>query len=277
MRGLIVISARCGFALLLGSGTLLGQAPSDIVTGTQATRRFAYRAKPVHPFCLDFPFEGSSRKHPVALETCTDTKVPFAASDSGWIGAQYPAAERRGSISYRVLAATGNRFLVATEIQGGGSGEFTNLFWARLGDRQISVDSDLAGGDRCAGGLSGYTMDGTTLRFNVSTPARDILRLAGAKVSDSILDRFEPGYTSCDGEAAYRYDLATRRMVLSGLTLSGEQSSRNSGSLGDVARETQACFDTVVRRYVRNRSRTLTPRELKGFGRSFTARCAHEP
>jgi hypothetical protein len=248
-----------------------------LLTGNQAAIRFVYQGKRLHPFCLDFPFEASSRKRPIALATCTNTKVPFATSDSGWIEAQYPAAERRGRISYRVLAATGNRFLVATEIWGGGSGEFSNVFWTRLGDREISVDSDLAGGDRCAGGLSGYTIEGRTLRFNVSTPARDILRLAGTKVSDSILDPFGPGYTSCDGEAAYRYDLTTRRMVLSGLTLNAEQSPANSSVLGDSARATLACFDTVVRQYVRNRSRTLTPRELKAFGRSFRTRCAHEP
>jgi hypothetical protein len=273
----VAISVRCVLALALMAGSLTGQTPSRLLTANEAAMRFVYQGKQVHPFCLDFPFERSSRKNPIALGTCTNSKVPFAVSDSGWIAAQYPAPENRGSISYRVLAATGNRFLVATEIWGGGSGEFSNLFWARLGDREISVDGDLAGGDRCAGGLSGYTIEGRTLRFNVSTPARDILRLAGAKVSDSILGRFGPGYTSCDGEAAYRYDLATRRMVLSGLTLNAEQSPANSSILGDSARDTRACFDTVVREYVRNGRQTLTPRELKAFGRSFTARCAHEP
>ncbi|HZE07659.1 MAG TPA: hypothetical protein VE110_02785 [Gemmatimonadaceae bacterium] len=273
----MAISVRCILALALMAGSLTGQTPFRLLTGNQAAMRFVYQGKPLHPFCLDFPFEASSRKNLMALAKCTNAKVPFAVSDSGWIGAQYPATERRGSIAYRVLAAAGNRFLVATEIWGGGSGEFSNLFWARLGDREISVDGDLAGGDRCAGGLSGYTIEGRTLRFNVSTPARDILRLAGTKVSDSILGRFGPGYTSCDGEAAYRYDLATRRMVLSGLTLNAEQSSRSLSGLGDSARDTRACFDTVVRQYVKNRSRTLTPRDLKAFGRSFTTRCAHEP
>lgn len=268
------MTLRSIFELFVGFGTLLGQARSPILTRNQAATRFVYQGKPVHPFCLDFPFERSSRRNPIALVTCSDARVPFAASDSGWIEAEYPSTERRGSISYRVLAAAGNRFLVATEIWGGGSGDFSNLFWARLGRREIAVDRDVAGGDRCAGGLSGYTIDGTTLRFNVSTPASDILKLAGVDVADSMLARFGPGYTSCDGEATYHYDLATRKMALSGLTLNVERSPGNSSSLGDSARDTRACFDSVLRQYVRNRRRTLTPQGLKGFGRSFRTRCA---
>ncbi|HKO17036.1 MAG TPA: hypothetical protein VJU87_12415 [Gemmatimonadaceae bacterium] len=194
-----------------------------------------------------------------------------------WRRADYPAAQGRGNISYRVLASIGSRFLVATEMWGGGSGEFSNLFWIRLGDRQIAIERDLAGGDRCAGGPSNYTVDRSSVRFDVSTTAQDIITLTGVALSDSVRDRLPSAYAACDGEAAYRYDLATGTKRLSSLTLDADiaatGSSESSGSAGST-QDPQLCFDALVRRYVAQDRRVLSPAELQAFGRAFVTRCA---
>src|SRR5262245_20544536 len=130
------------------------------------SKRFVYRGRLLHPFCLDFTQEGATRRIPHELAKCSATPVIPKNQGKGWWTAEYPHEEGEHFvssppyISYSVLANKGDRFLIASNSSGGGSGQFSNLFWVRLGNEQIAVVKDELGGDRCSGGLSDFRTRG---------------------------------------------------------------------------------------------------------------------
>src|SRR5439155_25200387 len=123
------------------------QTESKILTSSEAAKLFVYQGKPVHPFCLFFPFD-SARWEPMELAKCTDEQVAPQAAAGGWLSADYPddgAPRLSGAwASYRVLAKKGERFLVASDISGGGSGKFTFLVWVQLNVKQLTLVKDEA-------------------------------------------------------------------------------------------------------------------------------------
>lgn len=245
----------------------------QIVTGNAAARQFLYNGKPIHPLCVDFPQERSSRRGPFPLVKCSDTKVVPTSHPDGWLEAEYPREDgaffvsSAPFISYKILAKKGDRFLIGSESSGGGSGQFSALLWVRLKDKDIGVSKDEVGGDRCAGRLSNYVTDGSAIRFDVDTPATQILSLSGVQIDASTTGQLRTGYQDCDGTAQYRYDLITEKMELTSVKLNVPDAPE------DAARNPQACFDRLVRRYERNRKTTLNPNELKEFGRAFVSTC----
>jgi len=192
----------------------------------------------------------------------------------GWFTADFAPDEGRGNISYRVLAAKGDRFLLATDVWGGGTGRFSNLVWVRLSHGEVTDDREERGGDRCAGGLSDFAVDSSTVRYNVSTTAKDILVLAGVPLSDSLGRRMRSSYIDCEGNATYIYDPATDRSRFVSLTLSDDTSpQRVVDTRPSAAGEPRACFDSLARRYVAEHRETLRSTDLKEFGREFSMRC----
>jgi hypothetical protein len=268
------VALSCALGLSVLAQPSSSQATDLILTGDSATARFLYRGKPVHPFCLDFPLERSSRREPISLSSCNDTRIQFQADTGGWRRAQYrPPENTSRNVAYRVLASAGDRFLIASEAWGYGSGQFSNLLWVYLDSSRIAVDRDVAGGDRCAAGLSGYTVDRSAVIFGVSTTARDVVRLAGVRVPDSMRRALRSGYLACDGQATYRYDLASGRRVLSSLTLRTEGAALDVRQEGQPRPGAQVCFDDLVREFVHTGRQKLLPDALKAFGEAFLARC----
>jgi hypothetical protein len=259
--------------LVVASVSLQGQATPKIQTGKAAQQLFTYEGKLIHPFCLDFPFD-SGRKTPVDLSKCSRQKVDFKKEGEGWLSAEYPREEGDffisfpPGISYGVLAKKGDRFLVASESSGGGSGQFTSLFWVRLADKEIVLTNDASGGDRCAGRLQSYRIDGASVRFDQSKSTTDILELTGVKLDRSLADKMRYGYIACDGVARYRYALATETVELTSVSFHGVEPSADA-----PANDPQACFDRLVLQYVKAKKSELKPAALKEFGRKFEANC----
>jgi hypothetical protein len=257
------------FGLMLASPV----APQQIATGGVAAQQFVYMGKPVHPFCVDFPLEGSSRPGPFPLAKCSDTKVVAVSKPDGWLEAEYPHKDGEffvshpPYISYRVLARKGERFLIGSESSGGGSGQFSALFWVRLTSDQIGVVKDEMGGDRCGGSLSGYAVEGRDIAFNVDTPAGEILAQSGISIDKSITDQLRSGYRDCDGASHYRYNLTTEKKQLTSLKLNVPDPP------GSDAAGPQACFDRLVLEYGKKKQTVLGPEALKKFGREFAAKC----
>ncbi len=253
---------------------VLAQTKPKITTGKAAAKAFVFEGQPLHPFCLDFPLERSSRDTPVELAKCTDRKIAPTNEGEGWWSAEYPREEGEvfisgpPGISYGVLAKKGDRFLVATEHSGGGSGQFTDLFWVHLDDKQVVVARDERGGDRCAGRLDGYRSDRAAIRFYQATPAADIVDLAGVMLDEATKGKLRYAYSTCDGAAYYRYDLASEKTELTSLTLNGTEP--------DTAAEPndpQVCFDKLVQQYAKAKKTNLKPDKLKEFGQKFVATC----
>jgi hypothetical protein len=258
---------------MIPASAVPAEGESRVITGEAAAGLFVYRNQPIHPFCVDFPWD-SARRDPIVLSRCSDTKVVPAARADGWLAADYPREDgpymSQPFASYRVLARKGDRFLIAIAESGGGTGKFTRLRWLRLGADHVSIANEVKGGDRCVGGLSGYAVKGGFIEFNQSLPASAVISLTGVAIEKSIHGQLRGAPPDCDATASYQYDPATERMQL--LSVALHEVRVRSGTADS---DPQACFDRLVRQ--RGKSSVLTPGELKEFGQVFASTCVPEP
>ena len=260
--------------MLMSRATVAAQtAAPRIVTGEEAARQFVYQGNPVHPFCLDFPLETSSRSRPNNLAECTAANVIPSVDSYGFLAARYSEGGS-GRAAYRVLAKKGRDFLIATEVWGGGSGQFSALFWAVRDDTQLKIVREEDGGDRCGGGLSAYELDGLAVRSSMSATTPDIIRLAGVPLHNAVVDQLRNSPLDCEGEAQYRYDLRTEERRLISVRLNSkdeysEAAARSRTKSGGA----QDCWDQLVRERRSAGRMMLTPRQLRRFGRQFVAKC----
>jgi len=243
---------------------LAGEA--DVVMGRAAATRFVYASKPVHPFCVDFPAD-SARWNPLAFSDCTRAEIAPVVETGGWRSADHPREGNfpGGYISYRVLASKGNRILVATAGSGGGSGIHSTLRWYSVEEGRIFISKEEMGGDRCAGGLSGFEVKDGLIEFGRDMPATTVIGLSGAGIDPRSRALLNGSPVDCDGTARYRYDPATERMQMISLTLNPPPSESEAGR-----RDTQSCFDGLARRF----TKPLSPDDLEGIGRAFASGCA---
>ena len=267
--GIIRLAA---IGMLMSHLTVAAQSTPRIVTGEEAAKQFVYEGKAVHPFCLRFPLEASSRSRPNTLAECTAADVGPSIDTYGFLIVR-DARDQRAA--YRVLAKKGDDFLIASEVQYGGTGQFSALFWAHLDDTQLRIVREEPGGDRCGGGLSDYQLDGLALRFSMDATTPDILRLAGVPmVADRLIFQLRFSSLDCEGEAQFRYDLRSEERRLISLRLNSkdeysEAAARSRTKPGGP----QDCWDGLVRERANAGKMTLTVRELRRFGRQFVAKC----
>lgn len=260
--------ARSSMAVVLVAAC---HSSPPLETGAKAESRFVYLGQPVHPLCVRFSLEESSVE-PNDLSSCARNAV--ANRDKrGWLAADFPPGEGRGNVAYRTLAAKGDRFLIAEDYWSGGTGQWSFLLWVRLADGKVTKDRDERGGDRCAGGMSDFTVDSATVHYQAHEPTTDILKLAGVAVSDSLRDLLRSTYPDCDGVASYVYDPATDKTRFTSLMLSGNPLPRSADAGPPPPHDPQVCFDSLARQYIAGGRQTLTPAALKEFGRTFSTSC----
>ena len=263
-RALVLLAAGLDLTIAVTACRLTWRG-GQIVTGPAAAGGFVFGERPIHPSCVLFGQEESSRHRPIPLATCADSTVPVEQRD-GWMWATN--SDTRVYSGYRVLARKNDRFLLALESSGGGTGRFTDLSWVRLGPTSLADVSDVLGGDRCGGGQSGFHVEGRAVAFQADVTTIDVLRLADVTLPDADRAMLDSGYFPCYGYVNYQYDVVAERLRLESLTLRPDPQA--------AARETfpshtgpQACFAGLFREV----PEPLQPPEIAAFGRRFLSRC----
>ncbi len=252
-----------------------------IVTGKAAAELFVYQGKPIHPFCINFPFDSDPA---VKMQSCAGSRVEVRRHDD-WLEADFPhdsgAILRQPFASYRVLAKKGTEFLIATTTSGGGSGIFDSLFWVAIDGNTLRVTTRVTGGDRCGGGLeSDYRFENNFLLFSQHVTPIDILKLASGDNSKTSL---EGSASSCFGRAHYEYDIANNKRKLVSITLAYDLDSNNaSGEVTDRPGWTeeyadQSCFNKVYNHYIASKKAELSNAQLTSFGHDFMTTCISQP
>jgi hypothetical protein len=256
--------------IILGSSVASAQTRVPIVTGDDAARSFAYNGKPVHPLCVFFPF-GSGRGEPIALAECTKLDVVPTLVD-GWLGAESPGERNGGGASYRVLAKKADRYLVASSVSGGGTGQFSFLQWLRLSSTQIAISKAELGGDRCSGGLGPYEVREHDVRFAMNLTPRALALAAVPELKHEIEETLSERYLDCYAAAWYVYDFEREQYALASVELLSDYLPEPSPDTS-TANSPPICMDEAIRQRIRTRRTTLSPSELGEFGRTFLA-CA---
>jgi len=275
---------RCGLGSVAAAGCLVTLVVTAcrptwlgerIVTGPAAAGAFVFRGRPIHPFCVLFSEEESSRHAPVPLATCAkgnaifgpaDAAAPIEQHDDGWMWATN--RDTRVYSGYRVLARKNDRFLLALEWSGGGTGRFTDLAWVRLDPTSLADVNDVLGGDRCGGGQSAFRVEGRRVFFKADLTTVDVLRLSDVTVPDTVRAMLDSGYFPCYGYVNYVYDVLAEQLRLESLTLRPDTQPA-AREIFRAHTGSQACFDELVGE-VRE---PLQPSEIAAFGRRFISRC----
>ena len=237
-----------------------------IITGDRASAAFVYQGRPVHPLCVLFSQEGSSRGTPNELAECTDpATIPEIKDGEAFVF----LPERRGYSGYRVLARQGDRFLLTLESSGGGSGAFSDLSWVKLETARIRDVKDVLGGDRCGGGLGHYRVNTRVLSVSAAASTLDLLRLGGLDVADPFEADLRYGPPFCDGYVNYEYDLAADSLQVRSVTIVAPD-ARNVQSDRSAM---QSCFDDLARRAGVFQKPTVALPELKTLVAHFRTVC----
>jgi len=265
-------------ALAVDCPAAFGQSAPGLTMGPQAAAGFVYQGKPLHPFCVEFPADEDNAEN--RLADCTHTQAAPRTDARGFLAAedenQAHAMIRRPFSSYRVLGRKGDRFLIATETSGGGTGIFDSLLWVRLDESAVRMAGSIAGGDRCSGGLDGFTILGGVVEFSEHLTPEDVLALAAVRVEQ---DSVEYSAMSCFARAHYIYDAAAETLALKSVTLRYELGTPDrDGRAEDREGWTglfpaQSCFNKVFNEHIEQERATLDRTLLQQFGKEFISRC----
>jgi len=254
-------------------------ANSTIITGKPAARRFVYRGRPIHPFCLDFGLE--SKHGSTKLPSCADWGAAIRTKGD-WLEAAYPAnispLGRVGVVSYRVIAAQSNMFLLETTVNGGGTGYFDSLEWVTLDRDGLRQKEIVTGGDRCHGGFArGAWIGGHFLHFSRHVTTVGILALGGYQNQGGDL---EDSAASCFGLANYEYDFLNDKVRLVSVTLA--YASGTAESHGKINEDTlllqknmgiQSCFNLLFDESIDSGKSELKDSAIQAFANAFKSRC----
>ncbi len=263
-RPLRVLAAAC---VAVFAAPCLAQADW---TTANLDNALLYRGKPVDPRCVTAlaPAEGGAG--PVVLARCT--RPGRMTRNGASVSVQTPdpgAILRQPYDSYEVLGRSGERFVVAAQWNGGGTGRFDNLMIVRREGNRLTLEKSLLkGGDRCNGGLSNVSVRDGVLRWSENNTPYDLVARGGIrKLADKDL---ESSANSCVAtrNMAYHLDGGTTRLMSVSL-LSGI-----ADRAGWTERYTyQHCFNAYYNGYIARGRAKLADADIAQFAKGFSETC----
>ena len=222
--------------------------------------------RPVPVSCLEqlVGQEDATRRKPIDLRTCGNTESRPKAQTNGSIGYATPDG---GYFYYSYLGQSGGMDILSLENSGGGSGRFTQLVGVRHDGPLISWVKDIAGGDRCNGGVSGEKVAKGVLSFDQAITPYDLIELAHPKEQLKAYHDLEDSAASCIGSVHRIGDDAHWTSV--SLT---EQDRLDQKGWTDKYTY-QPCFNTLYRAALRARHLSLNHQDVMMFAQAFASRC----
>src|SRR5262245_42805270 len=149
-----------------------------------------YAGKPIDSLCFftiknnKIDLKNCGAKH----EKYTIKGINAELSKKGYIGYDWQdptmPSGPQGYSYYQFFDAGNHQYWIYTVNNGGGSGDFTNLYLAkRLDPNTLSIQG-IAGGDRCNSGIQDVATKNNTLTFSVNLTPYDLIDLANKKIKN---------------------------------------------------------------------------------------------
>lgn len=244
---------------------LLGNAASAENTKVPA-KIYRVDGRPVPVSCLEVLIDSGddARRTPIDLQTCGNTRLKPQAQGDGSIGYDIPDG---GYFFYSYVGRSGGMDILSFQNSGGGTGHFTQLVGLRHSGHLISWAKDIAGGDRCNGGISGETISNGVLSYDQAITPYDLIELASPNAHLKAYHDLEDSAASCIGSVHRVGDEA--RWTSVNLT---EQHWLDQKGWTDQYTY-QPCFNDLYRAAVSRRHINLNQQAVISFSRAFAARC----
>ncbi len=250
---------------------------------------FKYLGRPINPLCIGQIINNESLESPkeapiIDLAECSQPKENYKIeknndlmSKKGFISIDYTLKDGLGGgyAYYKYLGKYKDLHILYFLQNSGGSGMFSFILLCKRQGDKIQLESIIASGDRCNGGVEEVTFNGTLLNYYVNLTPYDYLALSNFE-SDSnpeiknkvkAYDDLAACAACCLGSAFYEHDFQQSRLISVdfGKPISKEEEQTQG--------QYQACFNQIVRDYQKKFQHTLTPDQLNEFISVFNKEC----
>ena len=252
----------CTLALLAAPLRAAGAKPAALLID----------GKPIDVTCLMPLANGDgSRLEPIDLRRCRNGDIVIKSRKSfpDMIGFDYVEKDDREMSEpyfyYRFLGLYEGRSILFIVSSGGGTGRFTNLIALDRKGFMLEPTTEIAGGDRCNGGLSNASLAGGKLTYDADITPYDLINLAGAHLQLEAYKDLEASAASCVA-TVHNVDGSWTSVTLTNPDL--EDTSGWTEQYRD-----QSCFNQVYRGYVARHQTELDRDGVARFAKSFADSC----
>jgi hypothetical protein len=236
-----------------------------------------FNHKPIDALCF---FDMQHQTNTINLKKCGLAEYKYSVKGKntdlihkGYIGYDWadPAvpAPSHGYSYYRFFEAGDHAYWLYTINSGGGTGEFTSIYWVKRKNATMLEMKQLAAGDRCNGGIQDVSGKNHNLNFSVNLTAYDFLLLAKTHVPTiKAYDDLAACAVCCVAKAYYE-TTTNAAPALNFIDLGNTKNAEEMPQQGDL----QVCFNKLFTSYVASGNNKFTPQNLKEFTVKFQKTC----
>ncbi|MBU0799815.1 MAG: hypothetical protein KKA05_02310 [Alphaproteobacteria bacterium] len=235
--------------------------------------------QPVDPYCFVQTWEQNVNAAIIDLNACEDAdNVRVADSDQytpsdGFVGTAYRPAgadaenmPAHAYIEYKYLGDVDGDAAVLIRESGGGTGQFTSLYLFKRVDDTLQVTRNIAGGDRCNGGIESAALSDGALRYSINLTPMALYAQGGGRTDGMDVEDLPDCATCCYAQAHYNNE--TLESISLDSDLPNLLSQRTLGG-ADAA----SCFDTIVQGNITAGETNFTPEQLAAFTTRIQTTC----
>lgn len=263
-----MIKIRCLWSTLLVFPLLTFAAvPNDL----------SFNQKPIDALCF-FNMQGLT--NPINLKDCGLSKYKYSIKGKNadliqkgyigydWVDPTTPTVSH-GYSYYRFFEAGNHAYWLYTVNSGGGTGDFTAVYWVKRKTATMLEMKQLANGDRCNGGIQNVFDKNHNLNYSVNLTAYDFFALANVQLPKiRAYDDLASCAVCCVAKAYYVTDAdATPR--LNYIDLGNTKNPEEMPQQGVL----QSCFNKLFTSYVASGNNKFKPQVLKEFTDKFQKTC----
>ena len=234
------------------------------------------KSYPVDPLCF---FNLQSTAKTINLEHCGLNKHKFIIKgqnrnliQKGFIGYDIQSSDtsgRTGYSYYKLFNAGPHQYWIYTVNNGGGTGDFTAIqLIKRKNANQLST-KNIAGGDRCNGGVRDVSEKNNQLSYSINLTAYDLISFSeNVSSPNQAYSDLADCAVCCVAKAVYTVN-ANKPSELQYIDLGNVQNVKTMPQQG----KRQACFNNLFVSYVKSGKTKLQKTELDTLVKKFNQRC----
>lgn len=235
-----------------------------------------YLNQPIDSLCF---FMSEKVTDSVDLKKCGSNKnkvtikpINAELSQKGYLGYNYKEKSAtpgsQGYSYYKVYPAGNNNYWVYSINNSGGTGQFSAISLVERKTENTLGLTNIAGGDRCNGGIDEVSEKSNALTYGVNLTAFDLIDLADKKTTIKPYDDLAACAVCCVAQSFYTVQKNTKPILdyVELNTVSDVSEMPEQGSM-------QACFNQFYVSYTKKNSTKLTEEQLLAFINQFKQTC----